>query len=125
MTVTTIDELEKAMQWWRPLMTAPIQLELLDLDEEQSRLLQSAFDRYSATCGCREGQIGLVLSTILFVLFLLMAPWAFHLTGWALFGTGFGIACVGALIGKILGVFRADMLLRKAIRRLKRSPQAE
>jgi hypothetical protein len=122
MTVTNIDELEEATRWWRLLTTsAPIHLELSDLDEEQSRHVQSAIDRYMASCGCREGQIGIAVSLGLFVLFLLVHPWALHMTGWAKFGVGFGVACVGASVGKITGVFRARMLLRRSIRTLKKS----
>lgn len=116
---------KKAMRWW-PLLTrtATIRLALSNVDEEQSRLLQSTIDRHIATCGCPEGQIGMSVAIALFVLFLLIDPWSIHMTGWVKFGVGFGVVFVGALIGKLTGLFRARVLLRKSIRALARSLQA-
>ena len=124
MSVTSVEELVEATRWWYLLTrTAPLRLELPGMDEEQSRLLQSTIDRYMGTCGCREGQIGIVFAVALFVLLMLIEPSSIYAVSWvAIVGAGIGVSIMGALIGKITGVFRAGILLRKSIRSIRNSP---
>jgi hypothetical protein len=64
------------------------------------------------TCGCLEGQVGMVVSFVLAALLLWVGPWHSELNGWAKFGIAFGISCVGGSLGKIIGMYRAARRLK-------------
>jgi hypothetical protein len=56
-------------------------------------------------CGCREGAIGLAVAATL-ILVLAFDPWSFDLSTWTVIGFGVGLAFVGTLVGKTIGMLR-------------------
>lgn len=118
--ITRIDELEDAVQWRRLFTSStPLHLELTNIGKEQSKLLQSRVDRYMVACGCQEGKIGVAIAVLLCVTYLLIRPAPLFLPDWTDVGLGLSIAFFGALIGKIAGVLRAWILLRKSVKEFK------
>ena len=119
--IAHIDELEDAVQWRRLFArSTPIRLELAKVGKEQSKLLQSKVDQYIVACGCQEGKIGVAIAVLLCVIYLLMRSAPLFLLGWADIGLGLSIVFFGALVGKIAGVLRAWILLRKSVKEFKR-----
>jgi hypothetical protein len=68
---------------------------------------QSTLNPLVTACDCFEGKIGLVLCGGMYLLYLCVNPWSFHWSAWLKWGIGFGVACLGSLIGKLLGLFQA------------------
>jgi len=119
--IASIDELEAAVQWrWLFTSSTPIRLELTHVSNEESNHLQSKVDQYLAACGCQEGKIGVALAILLWVIDLLMRPAVLFLLSWTDVGLGLGFIFFGALIGKLAGVLRARILLRKSVKEFKR-----
>lgn len=114
---SSFSELETAMRWSQLLRrTRPINLDGLPADEGHVRVLQAALERRAAACGCREGKIGLALSTMLVGWVVVSDAWSLPVTGSAAISIGLGALLGGALAGKIAGMVRAHVGLRRAMR---------
>ena len=122
--ITRIDELEELVQWKRLFsLPSPVNLEFPNVSQEQSRHLQSKVDRYLTACGCHEGKIGILVASVLFVIHLLAYPASHHPSGWSEVGLGLSVVFLGALVGKVFGLLRARILLRKSVHEFRRSLQ--
>jgi hypothetical protein len=122
--ITRIGQLEEQVRWSRLFVwLTPMQLELPNVSQEQAGRLQSTIDRYVAACGCREGQIGALLAALAFVAFLLARPGAVETMGWPELRLASGVLLGGALVGKMSGVLRARLLLRKSVQLFARALQ--
>lgn len=92
-----------------------IRVDLPDTDTRRSQVLQAAIDRYSRACGCREGKVGLLGALLLFVALMWARPAMLDLHGWAIVAVGFTLVCCGAVLGKVLGLWRARAELLNSI----------
>ena len=99
-----------------------VTIELSIVKKEKADLLQSTVNRYLFSCGCHEGAIGAwiaILSLVVLFTFRSIPLNAYNI------GLIISVIIIGSVIGKILGVFRARILLRKSIEEFKRSLQLE
>jgi hypothetical protein len=85
--------------------------------------MQSNVDRYLAACGCHEGKVGILVAILFFTSYQIVSPATSHLSGGPLAGTVFAIIVLGAIVGKVAGLLRARILLRRSIYSFKKSLQ--
>lgn len=106
--VLSLTELEELARWTN-FMSGPdqIEMQLPGLTEDENQHYQGEMNRYLAVCGCGEGKALLGLLVAGYVLFLWLRPAGFQGAGWAEFGTGFALACAGAMVGKAFGLMAA------------------
>ena len=115
--VTQLEELSE----WRMLSRRPtsIILELSDLPREELVRWQILLNQRLSACGCSEGAILLLASTIAYISYLLFTRSQFSSIGWNEVGIGFGIIFLASLLGKFLGLIRAQIQLSRLVSKLK------
>lgn len=112
--VSSIEQLEDIVKWHR-LFPEPVQLCFPHLDEGHCQVLQRSIDRYLVACGCREGKLGVLCASVIFIAHMVASSHAptRSVHEWAV--VGFTFVVFGALSGKICGLLRARILLRRSI----------
>jgi hypothetical protein len=111
-----VSSLSEAIRWRR--LFAPglhLELRLPQLDPAKHRELQSAVQRHSKACGCREGGWGAALLLVMYSFAMVLNVWRPRST-FSAAAAGFGVAALGALAGKVLGLAYARLSLRYALR---------
>jgi hypothetical protein len=68
----------------------------------------------SLSCGCREGKIGAVVAGLGSALALVGSQGGAGSFGWAAVGVTFGSMVAGAVVGKLVGILRSWLELRKS-----------
>ena len=118
--ITKMAELDELTTWpWAPISRALVTLELPNMNEERVEYWQSNINQHLSACGCKEGQIFVAGFLGGYVLYLFLHPSPLGLSGWGKILAGLGVTFLGALVGKVVGLSRAKILLRRTIRRLK------
>lgn len=104
----------------RSLLLHPlaVDLNLPNMDRAEQTRWQSRINQQRSACGCREGGISLIASLALYFTWLWLYPPQSPLTRWDKVGIGFAVACLGAGMGKLLGLLRATRALRETIRQI-------
>jgi hypothetical protein len=85
-----------------------VRLDLPYLAKAEQALAEARLNRALLACGCTEGSVGLMLALLPAGLLVWQGRW-----GWAL-----GLVVLGALLGKLTGLARRNMALRREIRAL-------
>jgi hypothetical protein len=119
---SALDDL--AMKARRAMVLPPVELHLPGLSPPQAAHWQSVLNQHIAACGCQEGQIAALSSVALYVVWLVLCPSSPTLTTVHAIAIAFAVACVGALLGKTVGLWHARNRLRDAIRGLRTVTQS-
>jgi hypothetical protein len=96
-----------------------IDLQLPGKSVEDLKKWEIEINLHLAACGCKEGELTMATFLAGFVINLLINPKQKTRSGKTKLGLGFGVAIVGALLGKSYGLLKARLQLRKIIRALK------
>jgi hypothetical protein len=118
--INNTTELE-AIASWSAIFTSPYQisLRLPNLHKDYLQQQQAVINSYLSACGCEQGRIVLATSILGYILYLHIHLNGLANAGWTEVGIGFGIACLGAILGKTLGLIWVRLQLQNTVRRLK------
>jgi hypothetical protein len=94
----------------------PIVLKLPELTPEERIRWQIRLNRQSLQCGCHEGAFAIFLAEAIYVAYLLAGHSA--ITIWGSVGIGLGLAFVAGLVGKSVGLLRAQLIYRSMTRQI-------
>lgn len=91
-----------------------IKLELHQIDNQVQQQWQTEINRYYGACGCGEGKFFVFLG---FLTFMGIAYLNDNLVmSWANCGKAFLFCMAGAVFGKLFGLYRAHLKLKKLIK---------
>jgi len=90
------------------------------LPPEETQRWQNKLNDLQSECGCAMGAVFLLLSGVVYVAYLVARPSSAPRSWWIDLGVGFLAVLFGALLGKALGIQRAQWRLKRDISRLKR-----
>jgi hypothetical protein len=128
-TISDLTQLEGIISIRGMLIGSSVELDLNGLDPDESVHWESAINQRLSACGCKEGAMSMVAFVAAYVAYLLISDSRVALSGWQEAAVGFGIACGGAVFGKLIGLLRARWLLRRSVHELRsltaRSPDCE
>jgi hypothetical protein len=114
--ITDTEQLKEITKWrWLLIWSRPVQLDLPSVPTDHSSRLQSILDRSMNACGCQEGAVGLVAGVLL-AAYLWRSSYLTHFLGWSQAGLIFCLLSGGALVGKVVGLVRARIRLRRSIK---------
>ncbi|MBI5352662.1 MAG: hypothetical protein HZB50_08515 [Chloroflexi bacterium] len=115
-TIHNISELAELARWSNLLaIVGNVKLELPGLTKEKKSEYENLVGMYTHACGCEEVRIFLVSLLAIYGIRLYLNSGGTLVFGWSEFGTGFGLMCVGAVIGKLFGLIRARIKLRALV----------
>ncbi len=100
------------------LGSASVKLDLAGMPPQERRHWEALLNKYLSACGCAEGGLLALVSLGAYIVYIVMQPDSSE-SVWIRIGLGFGIACVGAVLGKSVGLIRARWRLQRAVRRLR------
>ena len=116
--IASVGDLDDAMYWRSIVLNrSPIQFRLRGLSPERLAFWQTTIDHRVAACGCVEGAIGGAAFLGIFLLYL--GTGGSTMTGSVMAGLGFGVFCLGILVGHLVGMVRTHVLLRQTKRQLR------
>ncbi len=103
----------------------PIVLEIAGLQSEKKLMWESDINRFYHDCGCSAGTVGLLIAVLVFVLLDLWRHAAFPGFGWRDIAALLVACILGAAGGKTIGLWRARVKLRDAVRQLIFEPKKD
>ena len=119
--ITSFAALEEVLSWSNVLARVErLELLLPGLTPEENSRYESLIHEHTSACGCAEGRVFLCALVVGYVLYLLVRAEGLSGAGWRELGIGFGLACLGALIGKAYGLIHARLRLRVVADSLRR-----
>ena len=90
-----------------------IKLELDHVENNVQQQWQDKINRYYSACGCDEGKIFVFLGFLTFIVTAYLND--FLIMSWANCGKAFLFCLAGAALGKLFGLYRAHLKLKKLI----------
>ena len=95
------------------------------LPQDKRQAWERQINRHLRACACAESSFGLLLGLIGYVVYLLWRWSAGAELGWSALGWGVLFVSICALMGKWLGLVRAEMRYRDLVRRIAEEWPAE
>mgnify|MGYP000480487846 CR=1 FL=1 len=117
--ITQLEALDGAGRWEELLVGGdPIRLQLPELSVHEAEGWQGTLNSFRSACGCETGRMVMATFILAYLIYLLLRP-PVVANAWLDFGVGFGLACVGAVVGKFIGLLLARKRLRQAVDNLR------
>lgn len=118
--ITSLADLEELSSWSNLLARAErMELDLPGLTSEEKSRYESLIHSHTAACGCAEGRMFLGSLVMGYILYLSFRAQGWRGAGWREFGVGFGLACLGAVLGKVYGLLSSRLRLRALVASLR------
>lgn len=123
--VTEISQLYELTEWPALLTkSTPIVLRVPEINEESALSLQSLINRHLSACGCAEGAVFLLIGACGYIVYVFVTGAAGSPLGWSTLWMGLGVTCIAAMLGKLAGLVRSQLLLAGLIRHWLVSPSS-
>ncbi len=117
-SITHLNELDALLSWRALASIAAVRIRLSGVAEKSSQQMEAMVNRYLPVCGCKEGKVGLLIASALWITLYFLPGLPTSVIGVRGFWGGLLIVLFGAVVGKMFGVVRARLALGQQIRLL-------
>ncbi len=116
--VTETAQLHELARWPSVIMkSTSVAIKLPGIDDETARLMESQINQHLTACGCTEGAVFLMIGIGGYVVYVsAFFPSDIPLS-WSTLWIGLSVAFAAAVVGKLAGLIRHQVLLAGIIRK--------